>query len=244
MSICVHIPVCPCATAGSLALRRSFRDGRQRNFEFLSLCFCVGPPVYSQSCSTASPAAASWQGCDIGIPGDFSPLLTWSSSGFGVKGLPGDQPGSQGAGAAAPAGAGSQRIPAGAHPSLCCASKQRLFAHPAAAMGWLGLGRAAPRVDPARPFSPEHLQPGGNRTKFLLNVNLKRFQIDNLLLNKNVYVKQKPCLPLQINGIIVLRSDLILKFLDCTVSRKERGLLGGTGSGSILHLLAHFPSGI
>lgn len=76
-----------------------------------------------------------------------------------------------------------------------------------------------------------------NCTKFLLNVNLKCFQLDKLLLNKNIYVKRKPCLPLRINGIMVLRSDLILKFLDCTVSRKERGLLGVAGVSRIrLHL--------
>lgn len=36
--------------------------------------------------------------------------------------------------------------------------QQRLFAHPAAAMVWLGLGRAALRagVDPAHPFGHEH----------------------------------------------------------------------------------------
>lgn len=163
VSICVHPRVCPCPTAGMLALRRSFSDGWHRNFQ----C-CPSVPVWGllfipraarphPSCSTASTPPALWQGCDIAVPGALCPVQQrfwwwrgWVGAGWGLGEAPLVLELLQ--------ELDTRRGSTGIYPSLCCACKQGVFAHPAAGHGvpgaWKGSSGCWNCPDPAHPFSP------------------------------------------------------------------------------------------
>lgn len=107
-SLCVFVPLLAHFLSGGVPVMGD-------NITFSSCpSFCVGPPVYSQSCShpstmlcsTASTPAATWRGCAIGIPGALSPLMMgfWWGGELWISGCRTAVGGSAGPGA--PAGAG------------------------------------------------------------------------------------------------------------------------------------------